>query len=191
MVTRRIEPKSKDEWVLLSYRVPRNPSTPRIAIWRRLKDLGIAQVGDGLVALPNRPALKEHLEWTAAKVLEANGEAIVWVATPAARRDGVSLTEQLRQARIAEYDALLKEVASSPTVVDHRTIARWRREWRRIDRRDYFPSAQRDATKLAIDATVQRDQTPGEDQPIQDSARVQPAEKIKKANQTTRQKTKQ
>ena len=33
-------------WVLLSYRVPREPSTPRIAVWRRLRQLGVAQLGD-------------------------------------------------------------------------------------------------------------------------------------------------
>ena len=38
-------------WVLLSYRMPREPSTPRIAVWRRLRQLGAAQLGDGLVAL--------------------------------------------------------------------------------------------------------------------------------------------
>jgi hypothetical protein len=40
------------QWVTLAYRVPRKPSTPRIAIWRRLKRLGVAQILDGLVALP-------------------------------------------------------------------------------------------------------------------------------------------
>jgi hypothetical protein len=37
---------------MLAYRVRRQPSTPRIAIWRRLKRLGVAQLADGLVALP-------------------------------------------------------------------------------------------------------------------------------------------
>jgi hypothetical protein len=40
------------EWVLLSYRVPREPSTPRIAVWRKLKRLGAAHLSDGLVTLP-------------------------------------------------------------------------------------------------------------------------------------------
>ena len=41
------------QWVLLCYRLPREPSTPRIAVWRKLKRLGVAQLGDGLVALPS------------------------------------------------------------------------------------------------------------------------------------------
>jgi len=40
------------QWVLLSYRLPREPSTPRINIWRKLKRLGVVLISDGLVALP-------------------------------------------------------------------------------------------------------------------------------------------
>src|SRR5215217_4655640 len=50
------EPSSRvpgpGEWVLLSYRLPREPSGPRTTLWRRLKRLGVAQLADGLVALP-------------------------------------------------------------------------------------------------------------------------------------------
>jgi hypothetical protein len=35
--------------VLLSYRMPREPSTPRIAVWRKLKRMGIAQLPAALV----------------------------------------------------------------------------------------------------------------------------------------------
>ena len=28
------------EWVLLAYRIPREPSTPRISVWRKLRRLG-------------------------------------------------------------------------------------------------------------------------------------------------------
>ena len=41
-----------EQWVLLSYRIPREPSTPPIAVWRKLKRLGVGQIGDGVVALP-------------------------------------------------------------------------------------------------------------------------------------------
>ena len=40
------------EWLLLAYRLPREPSTPRIAVWRKLGRLGVGKIGDGLVALP-------------------------------------------------------------------------------------------------------------------------------------------
>lgn len=146
------------EWVLLSYRIPREPSTPRIAVWRQLKDLGVAQVGDGLVALPNDARTKERLEWVAAKVLEADGEAIVWIATPSGRRHSDSLAQQMRTARNCEYAELLSEINAADRA-GQRTIQRWRREWRRIDRRDYFRAPLRDQARLAIADLVNQPNT--------------------------------
>jgi hypothetical protein len=71
-----------DQWVLLAYRVRREPSTPRIALWRKLKRLGVAQLLDGLVALPLDSRNREQLEWIADEVVELGGEASVWIATP-------------------------------------------------------------------------------------------------------------
>src|SRR5260370_4143547 len=63
------------EWLLLAYRMPREPSTPRIAVWRKLTSLGVAKLGDGLVALPADARSQERLEWIADEVAEAGGGA--------------------------------------------------------------------------------------------------------------------
>jgi len=136
-------------WVLLSYRMPREPSTPRIAVWRKLKDLGVVQIGDGLVALPHDARTKEHLEWVAARVLEADGDAIVWIATPAGRRHSRALAREMNEARDSEYDELIDEIGAA-NEAGPRSIARWRRQWRKIDRRDYFRAGRRDQARLAI-----------------------------------------
>ena len=147
-------------WVLLSYRVPREPSTPRIAIWRRLKDLGVVQVGDGLVALPERDETREQLEWVAAQVTEADGDAIVWTADPTMRADSTRLIDQQRAARNDEYDALIADIsAGSPD--DARTVARWRRELRRIERRDYFRAERHDAAQTAVAGLTTAGQSAG------------------------------
>ncbi len=153
MVTQPDDPS----WVLLNYRVPREPSTPRIAIWRKLKELGVAQVGDGLVALPHDARTKEHLEWIAERVVEAEGEAIVWIAKPSGRRTSQRLASELREARAEEYRRLLEEVEAA-TDAGPRTIKRWRREFRKIDRRDYFRSPGRSAVNRAINAKATDDE---------------------------------
>ncbi len=140
----------KQSWVLLSYRIPREPSTPRIAVWRKLKELGVAQVGDGLVALPADARTIEHLEWVAATVLEADGDAIVWKATPTTRRNSRDMAEQMSSARTEEYREILVEVQALAQPAEPRTVARLRRSWRKVDRRDYFRSALRDEARLAI-----------------------------------------
>src|SRR5258708_8397611 len=63
----------RPSWVLLAFRLPREPSTPRIALWRRLKRLGVAQLLDGLVALPLDRRNREQLEWLANDVTEVGG----------------------------------------------------------------------------------------------------------------------
>lgn len=142
------------EWVLLSYRIPREPSTPRIAVWRKLKRLGVAQIGDGLVGLPSTPKTREQLEWVAASILEAAGEAIVWIATPTPRRQHAQLANQLTEARTAEYEELLAEIAATDHV-EPRTIQKWRRAWRRIDRCDYFPTDLREEVRATINTHSQ------------------------------------
>jgi len=57
-------------WVMLSYRLPREPSTARIGVWRKLKRLGVAQIGDGVIALPADARTREHLEWIAQDITD-------------------------------------------------------------------------------------------------------------------------
>ena len=68
---------------MLVYRLPRTPSTPRITLWRKLRRLGVAQIMDGVVALPANPDTREQLEWLAEDVVQAGGEATIWLAEPA------------------------------------------------------------------------------------------------------------
>jgi len=142
--------------VLLSYRVPREPSTPRIAIWRRLKSHGVAKVGDGLVALPHDARTKEQLEWVAAMALEAGGEAIVWVAQTT-KGDDAALVAQMNADRDAEYLALIEMIAEAGRDVDGRSVGRFRRELRRIERRDHVGSPKRDEAKRAVQALAAND----------------------------------
>lgn len=69
-----------------AYRMPREPSTPRVTVWRRLRELGALRLVDGLVALPGNDRTVERLEWIG-QVIECNGETTVWMARPCFRRD--------------------------------------------------------------------------------------------------------
>lgn len=140
---------TKLTWVLLSYRIPREPSTPRIAVWRKLKALGVGQVGDGLVALPDDARNREQLEWVAGSILEANGEVAVWVATTSTSTS-TTLASQMRAARNDEYAEVIDEVATFVDV-DPRTLSRLRRTLRRINRRDHFRAPLRDRARIAVD----------------------------------------
>jgi hypothetical protein len=143
-----------DGWVLLVFRLPREPSTPRIALWRKLRALGTVQLLDGLVALPLDSRNREQLEWLADGVLEAGGEATVWVGQPAASADERRLIERMSAAVAADYRALIEETLAVGTQTpgrQRRSLGRLRRELRRIRYRDYFTSHERDGAAQAID----------------------------------------
>jgi hypothetical protein len=141
-------------WVLLSYRVPREPSTPRITIWRKLKRLGVAQISDGLVALPADARTREQLEWIAEEVIDAGGTASIWLAEPGTAAAERELTEAMAEARAAEYAKIIAEAQAGTRLAPGARLAlvrRLRAELLRIQRRDYFPPVERDAAGTAID----------------------------------------
>jgi hypothetical protein len=140
------------DWVLLAYRLPREPSAPRLAVWRKLKRLGVAQLLDGLVGLPLDSRNREQLEWIADQVFEAGGEASVWTAAPATLAQERELAAVM-QAGIAEQYLDVIEQARRAHQADgnRRTLGRLRRELGRIERRDYFPPPERQRARVAVE----------------------------------------
>ncbi|MET0414657.1 MAG: Chromate resistance protein ChrB [Actinoplanes sp.] len=143
------------EWVMLVYRLPREPSSPRIAVWRKLERLGAARLGDGVVALPADARTREQFDWLADEVLAAGGSCSVWLAAPGSAAQEREVATCMRAARAAEYEAVTAQadaVLAAGTEERIRTVRRLRGEWRRITRRDYFPPPERDAARVAIQA---------------------------------------
>ncbi|MGW1738824.1 Chromate resistance protein ChrB [Nocardia sp. NPDC001965] len=143
------------QWVLLSYRMPREPSTARITVWRKLKRLGVATLGDGVVGLPADARTREQLDWLAEEIVESGGEAMVWLAQPAALGQERRLAQSMADARAGEYTAVIAEVRQAATLPEAerlRALRRLRGELRRIQRRDYFPPPERTAAVRAVQA---------------------------------------
>jgi hypothetical protein len=151
MASRRIS------WVLLAYRLPREPSTPRSSLWRKLRRLGAAQVLDGLAALPFDARNREQLEWLAEEVVEAGGEATIWVGELASAAQERELATRMAETVAADYRALQEEAVTAreqPSGQRRRTLKRLRRELRRIRARDYFPPPEREPAQRALEELV-------------------------------------
>jgi hypothetical protein len=141
-------------WVLLVYRLPREPSTPRTAVWRKLRRLGAAQLLDGLAALPLDARNREQLEWLADEVVEAGGEATIWVGELSSAAQERELASRIAEAVTADYQALIEQATTAqhqPSGQRLRTLKRLRRELRRIRARDYFPPPERELAQRALD----------------------------------------
>lgn len=142
------------KWVLLSYRVPREPSTPRITIWRKLKRLGVAQISDGLVALPADARTCEQLEWIAEEIVDVGGTASIWLAEPGSVATQQDLVTTMTRARADEYAKIITEAQAGARLEPGARLAlvrRLRADLARVQRRDYFPPMERTAAGTAVD----------------------------------------
>lgn len=145
-------------WVFLAYRLPREPSTPRIAVWRKLRRLGVMQLGDGLVALPLDARTREQLEWIADEVVETGGEASVWLAEAASSRQERATAQRMAEAVTEEYRRVTEAAEAArgePLGQRRRTLGRLRRELRRIRARDFFPPRDAERARRAVEALAE------------------------------------
>lgn len=127
-------------WVLLAYRLPREPSTPRITLWRNLRRLGAAQVGDGLVALPLTEETQEQVEWLATGIEDAGGDASVWLSEAATRAQEERWMDRIRKASTEELGALERRAVEASTGDEsarRRSLRHLRAEFRKARARDY------------------------------------------------------
>jgi hypothetical protein len=140
---------------MLAFRLPREPSTPRIAVWRKLKRAGAVQLVDGLVALPLDRRNQEQIDWIAQDIRDAGGEATIWIGSPAAHADDKMLVARMRDAIAADYERIVSEAEAAASQAPgrrRRSLARLRRELRRVRERDYYPPPERELAQRAVEA---------------------------------------
>ncbi|MFF2109436.1 Chromate resistance protein ChrB [Rhodococcus koreensis] len=150
-----------DKWVMLVYRIPREPSTPRIAVWRKLRKYGVFQLADGVVVLPASPRTREQLDWVAEEVVEAGGQAEVWTAAPTTKDQRDRMRAKVSADRAAEYDEITDAAEAARALPDPagrtRKLTQLRRRMREIDKRTFFPIAQRDGAEAALTELAARE----------------------------------
>jgi hypothetical protein len=136
------------------------PSTPRSAVWRKLKRLGVGWLGDGLVALPADPRTREQLEWIAEEVTDNGGEATLWLGQPLDASAAATIADRMTAAIAGEYDVVIAEAGAARTAdpaARRRAVLRLRRELHRIQDRDFFTCPQREAARRAIEQLAAAD----------------------------------
>jgi hypothetical protein len=150
-------------WVVLSYRLPREPSRLRLAVWRRFKRIGATVLHDAVWLLPADPRTREAFEWLAEEIEEQGGTAFVWEATSFDSAQDETIVGQFRAeaderyAAITESAEALRRLAArrrSPgrARLNHarRQLAGLERALRLESRRDPFSAPGRHAAEQAL-----------------------------------------
>ena len=122
-------------WLLLVYRIPREPTAGRVFIWRKLKQLGAVALQDAVWVLPGTPRTQEQFQWLAAEITELKGDAMLWDADQLYATDADELRRQFVQPVEAEYREILAALKKKP-----RDLPTLSKRFQQAQGRDYFTS---------------------------------------------------
>ena len=82
-------------WLLFLYKVPHEPSSRRVFVWRKLKRLGAVLLHDSAWALPMSSHSLKQFQILAVEIAEIGGESLLWEAHLAPGEKNESLAQEL------------------------------------------------------------------------------------------------
>ena len=130
-----MEQPQATSWVLLVYRIPREPTSSRATIWRKLKRLGALLLHDAVWVLPATPWTREQFQWLAVEIGELEGEAYLWESRLLLNGQEDALVRQF-QARV---DVAYQEILDGLEQDDADLVA-LSRKYQQVRAQDYFHS---------------------------------------------------
>lgn len=123
------------QWLLLVYKIPREPTAGRVSVWRKLKQLGAVLLHDAVWLLPATPRTQEQYQWLSAEIAELGGEATLWRSELVLGRSETELVELFE----AEVEPTYREILQS-LKRKQPDLATLGRKYQQAQDRDYFAS---------------------------------------------------
>ncbi len=134
-------------WVLLVYKVPREPTSSRAYVWRKLKRLGALLIHDAGWVLPATAWTREQFQWLAVEISELGGEALLWESRLTLGGQEESLVQQFQERVDSVYQEILDELEHQGA-----DLIALSRKYQQVQAQDYFqsPLGQHVRTQLLI-----------------------------------------
>ncbi|MDP3230230.1 MAG: chromate resistance protein ChrB [Acidovorax sp.] len=116
-------------WLLLTYKVPTEPSKLRVAIWRRIRSLGAVYLQSGLCVLPGRSEHQRQMRMVQSDIEQAGGEAMIFETQAMDAKQQELVVGRFKQDRDQDYEEFLdkcedyKGEIAKEFLADHYTFA--------------------------------------------------------------------
>ena len=124
-----------NRWLMLVYKIPREPTAGRVFVWRKLKQLGAFALQDAVWVLPQTPRTQEQFQWLAAEITEVGGEALLFQSDQLYATDADRLRKQFEEPVEAEYRDILAALKKKG-----RDLTELSKRFQRAQARDFFAS---------------------------------------------------
>jgi DNA-binding transcriptional regulator PaaX len=105
-------------WLMLTYRLPADRSSARVAVWREVRRSGALQLQQSVVAFPDTEEFQAALARVRAAVGEVGGSVVAVRADPLQPDDDARLEAAWNEARAAEYGELTAEAEKLVAEID-------------------------------------------------------------------------
>src|SRR6266568_9628284 len=96
-------------WRVLIYRVPTEPASKRVAVWRDLKRLGALYLQQCVCIFPDIAAVNNEVNDVAAKIPALGGETFLLEVPRLQPGDEARIVESFRVQRASEYAEIIEE----------------------------------------------------------------------------------
>jgi hypothetical protein len=98
-------------WLLLTYKVPPEPASKRIALWRRLKGMGAVYLQNGVCLLPKTDDHVRRLKMLENDVAEMSGEAVILETVALDRAQEEKVVARFKAERDDAYEEFIDKCA--------------------------------------------------------------------------------
>jgi len=105
-------PVKPASWLLLLFSLPARRNTERVAVWRRLKKIGAAQIKTSTYLLPDEAAQYEQFQWLAQQIRDYGGESTLVRAQEIEGLTREKVVAMFNEARSKDYGDLQKTLQS-------------------------------------------------------------------------------
>jgi hypothetical protein len=105
-------------WLLLTYRLPADRSSARVAVWREVRRSGALQLQQSVVVFPDTEEFRRALGRVRAAVAEVGGSAVAVLGEALEGGDDTRLASAWNEARAAEYGELASECEKLVAEID-------------------------------------------------------------------------
>ena len=133
---RRRQKSAASEWLLLVYKIPREPTAGRVFVWRKLKQLGALPVQGAIWVLPHSPRNQEHFQWLATEIIECKGTATIFRARPVFETESAELRDRFEAPVRRSYQRILQALGRR-----QRDLPELSKQFQATQARDFFRCA--------------------------------------------------
>jgi hypothetical protein len=106
-MTRQVRPG----WLLLTYKLPAEPTRLRVGVWRRIRSLGAVYLQNSICVLPATGEHQRQLRMVKLEIETAGGEAVLFEAMALDPRQEELVVSRFQRDRDQDYEEFLDKCA--------------------------------------------------------------------------------